>query len=109
MSLYAQYLRERTKDEIIETEQGFATYRFTDEKSCYIIDIYTIPDFRKQGAARDIADKVMEIAREKGCTRLYGSVVPSANGSTESVKVLLAYGMSVDSCSNDFIIFRKDI
>ena len=40
MSLYAEYLREKTDDEIIETVEGFATYRFLPGYACYIIDIY---------------------------------------------------------------------
>ncbi len=109
MSLYADYLKERTEDQILETENGFVTYRFTDEKTCYIIDIYVVPEFRKQGAASDLSDKVVEIARARGCTALLGSVVPSAKGSTTSLKVLLGYGMTLGSSANDFIIFKRDI
>ncbi len=109
MSLYAEYLAERLGDHIIENEKGFATYRYTDETTVYIVDIYVRPDFRKQGVAGDIADYIMELAKKKGCTKMLGSVVPSAKGSTESIKVLLGYGMSVDSCTNDFILFRKAI
>lgn len=109
-SLYSQYLRERTHDEIIETEEGFATYRFMNEgKSVYIVDIYTIQASRQKGTASGIADKVVEIAKQRGCTELLGSVCPSAKNSTISLKVLLGYGMSLLSSSNDFIVFKKDI
>ena len=109
MSLYGDYLRERTFDEIIETEKGFATYRFMDDSCVYIIDIYVKPEFRKSGAASDIADTIVEIAKKRGCYKLMGSVVPSTKGSTTSLKVLLGYGMSLESSSNDFIIFSKEI
>lgn len=109
MSLYAEYLKERTKDEITEGDWGFITYRFTDEKTCYIVDIYVIPELRKQGVASDKAAIVMGLAKERGCTKLLGSVVPSTKGSTDSLKVLLAYGMRLDSCTNDFILFSKEI
>ena len=109
MSLYAEYLRERTKDEIIEGERGFATYRFTDEKTVYLVDLYVRPDFRKSGVARETADLVAEIARKRGCTKMLGSVVPSTKGSTESLKVLLAYGMTLESSGPDFIIFGKEL
>lgn len=109
MSMYARYLTERTQDHILETEQGFATYRFTDEKTCYIVDIFVEKDFRKSGVASDIADQIVGIAKKRGCTSLLGTVVPSARGSTASLKVLLGYGMSLDSSGPDFIVFRKDI
>ena len=108
MSFYADYLRERTNDEIIETDKGFATYRYVD-KSVYIIDIYVHPDFRQTKEASTIADNIVEMARKKGCNMLLGSVVPSNKDSTTSLKVLLGYGMSLASSSNDFIVFKKEI
>ena len=110
MSFYADYLKERTEDRIIETKVGFATYRFpADGKTVYIIDIYVAPDHRKQGVASSIADQVVAIAKQRGCTRLLGTVVPSNKGSTASLKVLLGYGMWLQSSTADLIVFEKDI
>lgn len=109
MSLYANYIRERTNDEIIETDTGFATYRFLNEKQVYLVDIFILPEHRKLGDASAISDSICRLAKERGCTELLGSVVPSTKGSTESLKVLLAYGMRLDSAANDLIIFKKDI
>lgn len=109
MSMYAEYIKERTDDHILETETGFATYRFLGDATCYIIDIYVKPEFRKQSVASDIADTIMGIAKSSGYKKLIGSVVPSAKGSTTSLRVLLGYGMTLESCSNDFILFKKDI
>lgn len=109
MSLYADYLKERTEDQILENDQGFITYRFMDSLTCYIVDIYVRPEHRKQRVASDIADLVMEIAKNRGCTKLLGSVVPSAKGSTTSLKVLLGYGMTLKSSGVDFILFERAI
>lgn len=109
-SLYAKYLRERTSDEIIETTEGFASFRYLNEgKSVYIVDLFVLPDYRKSGVASAIADKVVAIAKAKGCKELLGSVCPSTKGATTSLKVLLGYDMTLQSASNDFIVFRKDI
>jgi len=109
-SLYAQYLRERSFDHIVETDKGFASYRYVkDGKSVYIVDIYVVPEARKEGVAAAMADTIVEEARKKGCTELLGSVCPSAKGSTTSLQVLLGYGMSLQSASNDFIVFSKEI
>jgi len=114
MSFYADYIRERTTDEIIETEVGFVTYRFLTDmnleiKQVYIIDIYVHPDFRQEGRASALADDVVAKAKQRGCTELLGSVVPSNKGSTASLKVLLGYGMRLKSSANDFIVFTKEI
>lgn len=109
-SLYAQYLLERSDDLIIENDNGFATYRYVDEgKAVYIVDIYTCPDVRETGAATWLADAICKEAKERGCLRVLGSVVPSAKGSTLSIKVLLGYGMTLHSATNDFVVFKKEI
>lgn len=109
-SMHAKYIRERTKDLLFESDYGFATYRYLDDgKTVYIVDIFVPKEFRKEGRASVIADLIVSEARLKGCTKLIGSVVPSTNNSTVSMKVLLGYGMSLESAANDFIIFKKDI
>lgn len=110
LSLYADYLKERTNDQIIEVDFGFVSYRhLPEEKSTYIIDIYVSPDFRKEGLAAKLADQVADEARTLGHLKLLGSVVPSNKGSTTSLKVLLGYGMFLKSSTNDFIVFEKGL
>ncbi len=109
-TLYAQYLAERTSDEILETQEGFATYRYlNDGKTVYIVDIYTVPERRKSGYAAGLADIVAKRAKERGAIEMIGTVMPSAKGSTISMKVLLGYGMELQSAAVNMIIFRKDL
>lgn len=107
-SLFAEYIEERKGKEIIESDKSFATYYYLKD-GCYIEEIYVKPEFRKSGEASRLADKISEMARSKGYTILYGTVCPSAVGSTDSIKVLLAYGFSVDSSINNLIAFKKDL
>lgn len=110
MSLYAKYLTERTSDRILETEHGFATYRMLpDQKAVYIVDLYVDSDFRKSGVASQMADQIVEIAKKEEFTKLLGSVIPSNKNSTDSLSVLLAYGMKLQSSANDFILFEREI
>lgn len=110
MSLYAKYLTERTNDRILEINHGFATYRILPEqKAVYIVDIFVDSDFRKAGTASQMADEIAKIAKKEGCTKMLGSVVPSTKNSTASLKVLLAYGMSLQWSAQDFIVFEKEI
>lgn len=108
-SLYAQYLLERTHDKIVEIPEGFATFRFLNEKQCYLIDIFILPEFRKSGIATKLADKIAEIAKQKGCTELLGTVCPSAKGSNASLKVLWSYGMTLESSDRNMIVMKKEI
>lgn len=109
MSLYSEYLTERTNDGIIEDETGFATYRYLSEKEVYIVDIYTRPEHRKKHCAAKMADYICAKAKEKGCTVLIGTVNPTAKGSTDSLRVLLAYGMTLVKSEANVIVLKKDI
>lgn len=107
-SLYAKYIKEREQLEIVENEFGFATYKIFGEE-VYIQDIYVVPEMRKTGMAKTIADQICFYAKEKGAKKVFGSVDPNANGATESIKILIAYGMTVHSVNGPLIYFSKDI
>lgn len=112
MSLYGDYVRERLGGGIVERPEGFATYRFIDDagvSTVYIQDIYVKPDFRNTKIASEMANDVAKMGKLKGCKRLIGTVQPSAKGSTNSLKVLLGYGMELHSSANDAIIFKKEL
>ena len=110
MSLYADYLTERTDDKILEREFGFVTYRHMPEQlQTYIIDIYIKPDLRGSLFGTSLADEVVKEARSLGHTKIIGSVVPTSKNSTESLKALLAYGMRLQSSGQNYIIMEKDI
>lgn len=110
MSHFADYLREKTTDQIIETKDGFATYRYLPDKTTvYLIDLYIVPARRQQGVAANLANLIVKEAKSNGCKVMLGSVVPTNKGSNDSLKVLLAYGMTLDHLENNLIVFRKDI
>lgn len=108
MSLYSQYIKEREGFECIETPSGFATYVISGTE-CYIRDIYVIPEARQSKLASQIADTVVDRAKAKGCKIITGSVCPIANGSTDSLKFLLAYGMKLVKSEPNMIWFAKEV
>ncbi len=109
-SLYARYLAERNGDHVLETECGFASYRYLDDgATVYIVDIYVAPGSRNDKWASSMADEIVKKAKDAGAKKLIGSVVPSTRNSTASLRVLLGYGMTLDSSGNDFILFKKEI
>jgi predicted acetyltransferase len=110
MSFFASYIQERTNDSILETDDGFATYRYINEgKTLYIIDIYIKPEARQKHKAAEIADMIVKEAKEKGCKDMIGTIDPLAKGSTVSLKVLLGYGMELSNVAANLIVFRKEI
>ena len=112
MSLYAEYLTERTDRKIIENERGFIVYEYGSDQNgsfCYIIDVYTKPEYRTFGEARKLADIVAKEAKELGCSILYGSVSMLAKGHIESIKVLDAYGMIYSHSVDENLFFKKGL
>ena len=108
MSKLAMYLKERENVDSVENQYGFATYIISGEE-CYVKDIYIFPAFRNKTQASELANKIAVIAKSEGCKYLTGSVCPEANNSTESLLVLVGYGMKLHSSRDNLIIFKKDI
>lgn len=108
MSLYAEYINELSGKEIIESDKGFTTY-YINNDTCYIEDIFVLPEFRKDGIALEMANSVKNIAKERGCKKLYGTVLPTTKGSTHSLRLLIEYGFKLDSALNNLIVLVKDI
>lgn len=108
MSLYADYIKERGVKGIVEIPEGFATYAISGEE-CYVEDVYVAPEHRKKGTCFNLADQIANLAKAKGCKYMTSTVVPSARGSTESVKVILAYGFKLAKAEHNAIWFYKEI
>ncbi len=108
VSMFGDFKKELEGISEIESEFGFATYKITGEE-IYIEDIYIKPEYRKSKHASDLADAVSEIGTRNGCKRLWGSVCPSKNNSTISLKALLGYGFSLRSSKDNFILLVKEL
>lgn len=108
MSLYAAYKKEREGKNVIEDVNGFASY-IIDGEVCYLEDIYIVPDKRKRGLARQMADYITTIAKQKGCTKLLGSVASNGFGAHDSLLSLIAYDMKLSHVNGNLIFFIKDI
>jgi GNAT superfamily N-acetyltransferase len=108
MSLYADYLRERVSKEVIEDHRGFVVYYYVPD-GCYVEDIYVAPEHRRSGVAQELLERVVTLAKQKGCNKLYGTVCPSAKNSHYSLTCSIAYGFILERCIDNLIIFSKRI
>lgn len=109
MSLFGDYIKERTDKNIIEDDRGFATFKIFDNGECYLEDIYVVPAFRKTHVATEMADRVCEIAKEHGCDTLVGSVCVDDKNATKNMKVFLAYGMNIYKNVGTLTFLKKDL
>lgn len=109
LSHYGQYLKERTNMGIVETEDGFATFEYVSEEVVYIVDLFVVPERRKQRVAATLADRIVEEAVKSGRKYLLGSVDVTAKGAETSINVLEAYGMKPYKVAEPMIFYIKEI
>lgn len=115
MSLFAAYTREVDGFEIISHEYAFLDYRI--EKvglmagSVYIRKLYVHPDFRNTGVASELADEILNLAKENDLEFIYGTVDSMSEDADYRIKVLHGYKMKffgVDK-NNYALIFRRKV
>lgn len=107
-SLFAQYIQEGKGKSTLESDKGFVIYSFIDD-GCYIEEIFILKEYRKTGEASKLTDQIVEIARQKGCKKLLGSVIPSTPVATNSLRAMIAYGFHVTGSINNFIYLEKEL
>lgn len=96
MDLYAEYIAERESRALyLDPEgRGFLTYSFHDDgNTLYIADIYVKPEFRREGLAAKMADKITDFAKSKGAQVVLGSIARHLPSAEASRKILLSWGM----------------
>ncbi|KYG65271.1 hypothetical protein AZI87_12000 [Bdellovibrio bacteriovorus] len=109
MKLYHSYINERLNQELfLIPEVGFAVYRII-KNDCFLVDIFVAKEYRRTGYGLVIADEVVKIAKAQGCTKLYGTVLTTANGFENSKGALEFYGMKQIGADGDLLIYWKDI
>lgn len=107
-SLYGQYIAEREAMGIVESACGFATYKI-DAGSIYLRDLYVIPEARRDGAARELADRVRDIGKKSGCSEMTGSVCVDDPRATDNIRLLIRYGMRFHSVRGSLMLFVKEL
>lgn len=112
--MYARYLKETENKEMLQTEHGFLTYGFNcvpgvSFPHVYIETLYVEPDYRKSHVASTMADRVASIAKERGITKMIGSVAVQRKGADANLEVLKRYGMRLFAAHDQTIFTIKDL
>lgn len=108
LSLYAAYLKEREDFQLLEQEDGFATYKILGDE-LYLRDIFVSASRRLNKVASALADEVADIGRRSGCKYMSGTVSTLAKNPTVATSALIRYGFHIVIAQHDTIYFRKDL
>lgn len=104
-----EYFKELKNLQIYEKENSFTLFRIQG-KILYIHDMYVKPEFRRTGVAYEMADELIEVAKDCGCTHVLADVEPSNINSTASIKFILNYGgFTLKQANDNEIILIKEI
>ena len=107
-SLYAQYVVERERSEIIEKDWGFAVYKMHKDH-VYLQDIFVVEHERKNGRGVELMNEVIVFAKERGLKTMVGSVAPSTPFADAMFKIMQGLGFKLLSASEDMIYLIKEI
>lgn len=93
MSLFGDYVKERTTKSILEDDISFAVFSFPDSDSTlFIEDFFVDLKWRKQNKGRVLFGKLLEEGRRRGAVNIACAVDPEAKNALDSVKAVLAVG-----------------
>lgn len=111
MDFHRDYKLEHEGVEIIETEQGFVTYKMDQQNSCAcILELYVAPTARKSGHAQLLIEQVRVLGREAGLNRLITNVDPNDEGAERTRRALEKAGMQKqDTIHVPFEMFQERI
>lgn len=109
-SVYARYRYEREGLTTIEKDYGFITFKILDnETTCFIQDLYIVPEKRMTGLGADLANEVAAYAKAQNCVQLAATVCPSAGSATDAIKAILAYGFQLVGSDTQLVYLSKEI
>ncbi|MGF1477923.1 MAG: GNAT family N-acetyltransferase [Cyanophyceae cyanobacterium] len=73
---YAEAIVAQWEEQVVGFALFFTNYStFLTRPGIYLEDIFVLPEYRRRGIGRAILDRVAQIARERGCSRLEWSVL----------------------------------
>lgn len=109
INLHRDYKVEHDGVRILETSEGFATYKIED-KTLNFLEIYVVPNKRGKGKAVELTHQVHKIARELGASQVIAMVDPNDINAQASAGALMSAGMKkVGTVTVEFDMYRSDV
>lgn len=111
-SLYKQYAEELFEQEMIEDDEGFASYRIYPIQNgfqMYVCDVFATKEARKRGKGKQLVDKLLHIALENYCTSAVTTIDPTTSRATENMKFHLSCKMRISHIADGLIYLVRDL
>lgn len=110
MEKYALYIKERENAELYDCQEGFFTYKVTDN-IFFIDNLFVLPEYRLKGIGRKLSDKMDELAKEHKCPLLMCTVSMDAEQPFDSAKFIKKMGYKYETFDDkkNLMYFKKVI
>ena len=106
---YPAYLKEYRDQDHIETDYGFISYVIhEDTKAVYMVDLYVVPERRKEHLSGKLMLMAMGKAKALGCTHGFTHVYSHFKDKEISLLVALEAGGKIASVTPESIMLRLD-
>lgn len=107
---YPAYLKEYKNQVYLENNHGFVSFNlFPEQKQVHVMDLYIVPEYRKNGLAAELINEVCKIAKERGCDILTAWIYMNSPDKETSLLASLKYGVKILSADNVRITVGKEI
>ena len=108
-TFYPAYLKEYRNQDHIETDYGFISYVINEEeKTIYMVDIYVVPERRKENLSRKLVYMAMAEAKERGCTHGFTHVFNDFKDKEASLMAALAIGGKIVSVDPEKVMLKME-
>lgn len=108
LSLYGQYIKERSNRGILEIDGAFATFDYIGDM-VYIVDIFVAKEKRRSKVGFELADTIVKQAISDGKKFLIGTVDTGTPVASDSLKFQIAYGLRAFKTVDQMIFLSKPI
>jgi len=107
-SLFSQYNSEYQNSETIEEVYGFMTFRVVGVE-CHMFTMFVSKEYRGAKYSAEMAAKVEEVAKERGCKVLVSYVNLPAPYPEVSLACQFKFGFKIAVVNVNQIVLRKDL
>lgn len=109
-SNYALYVKEREGKDTIENDKGFITYlELEKSKTLYISDLFIKKEYRSHSEARNLFDKVVNMAKDKGYISIMANIDLNTKTWEFSKMIMEEDGFKISGMKDNLIFFIKEI
>lgn len=107
--LFTDYVQERLQVNVLQNEHAFYLWKFIEEDTVYITDMYVAPAERRSGVAGALFVELLGQMRELGVKRLVGSTDVTAANPELGMYAMLSVGFKPTGASENIIWYSKEI